>query len=99
MQAPPAQAAKPPHHAIGRRRSERCESDPCDPAHDQINAMRDFVDKLAEVEALIGEKQRKMHRDVTESADAEHPPYIDKIAIAKDPPERRYRQRYAQKHQ
>ena len=46
MQAPPAQAAEPAHHAVGRGRSQRGKSDPRNRADDQINAMRDFVEEL-----------------------------------------------------
>ena len=40
-----------------------------------------------------------MRGDVAEAADAEHAPHLDQIAVAHDAPERRHRQRHAEKHQ
>ena len=61
--------------------------------------MGDLVHDLAEVEHLVGDKQREMRGDVAESADAEHAPHLDQAAEARDAAERRDRERHAQEHQ
>ena len=61
--------------------------------------MADLVHDLAEVEHLIGREQREMGRDIAKRPDAEHAAHIDQIAVARDVPQRRYRERHAQEHQ
>src|SRR5262249_5268688 len=56
MQTPPAYAAEPAHHAIGRGRGQRSEPNPGNRSHYQVNAMRDLMDELARIVALIGKK-------------------------------------------
>ena len=99
VQAPPAQAAEPAHHAVGRGRGQRRKPQPRDRANDEIDAVRDLVKKLGEAVALVGEEQRKVRGDVAERADAEHAAHIDQVAVAEDVAERRHRQRHAEKHQ
>src|SRR5262249_14973001 len=89
MQTPPAPAAEPAHHAVGRGRRKRRKSDPSHRADDQIEAMRDLVNEFSDTVTLVGEKQCEVHSDITERADAEHPAHIDEIGVAKDAAERR----------
>jgi hypothetical protein len=67
--------------------------------HDQVNAVRDFVDDFPEAVALIGEEQREMRGDVAERPDAQHPSHIDQIAGAQNVPKRRHCERHAEKNQ
>src|SRR5450830_1449342 len=99
MQPAPALSAEPAHHAVGRGRSQRGKTEPGRGADDQIDAMADLVHDLAEVEALIRDKERKMGGDIEKCADAEHAPHIDQVAVAGDAPQRRHRQGYSKKHQ
>ena len=99
MQPPPAQAAEPAHHAVGRGRGQHRQPEPGGAADDEIPAMRDLVGGLAEVVALVGEKQRQMRGDVAKGADAEHAADVDQVAVAQDAAERRHRQRHPEKHQ
>ncbi len=99
MQAPPAQTAKPAHHAVGRGRGKRRQSEPGRAADNEIPAMRDLVHDLAGVVALIGDEERKVRGNVAERADAEHAPDVDEIAVAHDAAEWRHRKRQPEKHQ
>jgi hypothetical protein len=99
VEAPPAVSAKPAHHAICRGRGQRGEAQPGHRTHDQVNAVRDFVDDFPEAVALIGEEQREMRGDVAERPDAEHPSHIDQIAGAQNVPKRRHCKRHAEKNQ
>ena len=54
---------------------------------------------LADIVALVGEKQREMRRNIAKGPYSEHAPDIDQIAVAKNAPERRHGQRQAQKDQ
>ena len=65
-------------------------------ADDQINTVGDFVHGLADIVALVGEKQREMRRNIAKGPYSEHAPDIDQIAVAKNAPERRHGQRQAQ---
>ena len=99
MQPPPAQAAEPPDHAVGRGRGQCRQAEPGRAANNEIPAMRDLISRLAEAVALVGEKQREMCGDIAKRSDAEHTPHIDQIAVARDAPEWRHRQRHAKKYQ
>src|SRR5262245_27141352 len=99
MQAPPAQAPEPAHHAICRGCGERRKPEPSNRADDQIDAMCDLVKELAEAVALIRKKQREMRGNVTERSDAENPAHIYQITVAKDPAERRHCERQPEEDQ
>src|SRR5262245_42139765 len=99
MQAPPAEAAEPTHHAVCRGRCEHRKPKPRDRTDDKIDAMRDLVKELAETVALIGKKQREVRGDIAERSDAEHAAHVDQIAVAKDSAKWRHRERHPEKDQ
>src|SRR5262245_57578197 len=99
VQTSPAQCAQPAHHAIGRGCSEHSETDPCYGADDQINAMRDLMNELGGIVALVRKEEDEMRRYIAKRADAEHSSYVDEAAVAQDLPERCHRQRQPKKHQ
>ena len=92
-------AAEAPHHAVGRGGGQRGKAEPGRCADDQIDAVGDFVHGLAEIEALVGKKQRQVRGDVAKGPYTEHAADVDQIAVAKNTPERRHRQRHAEKDQ
>jgi hypothetical protein len=91
VQPPPAQAAEPLDHAVGRGRRQRRQAEPGGAADDQIPAVADLVHDLAEVEHLVGGEQRQMRGDAAEAADAKHTPRVDQIAEMQNAPEWRHR--------
>ncbi len=99
MQAPPAHAAEPAHHGVGRGRRQHRKSDPGEGADDEIDALGDLGEELDEAVALVGEEQRQMRGDVDERRHADHAPHVDQWPITQDAAQRRDGERKPEKHQ
>src|SRR5665213_660212 len=99
MQPSPAQAAETPHHAVGRGRGKRCQTEPSRAANDEIPAVGDLMKCLFETVALVGKKQREMRSDITEGPDTKYAAHIDQVSDAQNTPQRRHRQRDTEKYQ
>ena len=99
MQAPPPQAAQPPHHAVGRGRRQHRHADERHEPDGEIEPLHDLGRDLGEIEGLIGDVEGEMRRKVAERSDADHPSDVDQHGEARDIAQRRDGERHQEEDQ
>ena len=75
------------------------EAEKRDEADGEIEPQHDFACDLPQVEHLVGDKKQDMARGIDERADADHPAHVHQLIEARNPPQRRDRQRHQQEDQ
>jgi hypothetical protein len=99
MQPLPAFTSKSAHHAVGRSRCKRGQTEQRHKAKRQAVSVHDLARDFAPIELQVKNIKSEMRGGIGEGTDSNHPTHVRKLVKAQDSAQRPHRERGEQQYQ